>query len=93
MLTPNDEHYSKTQNATEEVKSRYAKVIRILEENENSNASEKSYDADDLIVPANHTFAPLLQIIPIQLLSYEIAKVRNLNPDMPRNLAKVVTVE
>ena len=41
----------------------------------------------------NKTFASLLGIIPIQLLSYELAIVKGYNPDMPRNLAKVVTVE
>ena len=90
LLTPDDEHLAKNQNAYEEVKSRHATIIRICEgcdqQNENKNENE-------IYVPKNKTFAPLLQMIPIQLLSYELAELRNLNPDMPRNLAKVVTVE
>lgn len=92
LLTPDDEHLAKNQNAYEEVKSRHATIIRICEgydqQNENKNEIENK-----IYVPKNKTFAPLLQMIPIQLLSYELAELRNLNPDMPRNLAKVVTVE
>jgi glucosamine--fructose-6-phosphate aminotransferase (isomerizing) len=38
-------------------------------------------------------FAPLLSVVPLQLLSYHIAVMRNCNVDQPRNLAKSVTVE
>ena len=44
-------------------------------------------------IPYNKTFRDLLCIIPIQILAYELSLSRGLNPDMPRNLAKVVTVE
>jgi glucosamine--fructose-6-phosphate aminotransferase (isomerizing) len=37
--------------------------------------------------------APLLAILPLQLLAYYIARLRGLNVDQPRNLAKTVTVE
>ena len=37
--------------------------------------------------------APLLAVIPLQLLAYYIARARGLNVDQPRNLAKTVTVE
>ena len=83
MIMPNDDHYVKAENAYEEVRSRHARVIRISDNN----------DASELTLPENKTFASLLGIIPIQLLSYELAIVRGYNPDMPRNLAKVVTVE
>jgi glutamine---fructose-6-phosphate transaminase (isomerizing) len=53
------------------------------------------HHADDVIyVPRTH---PLLQaplaIVPLQLLAYKIARLRGLNIDQPRNLAKTVTVE
>lgn len=83
MIMPNDDHYVKAENAYEEVRSRHARVIRISDNN----------DASELTLPENKTFASLLGIIPIQLLSYELAIVKGYNPDMPRNLAKVVTVE
>ena len=47
-----------------------------------------------VVVPnINEFFAPLLAVIPLQLMSYEIAKLRGENIDQPRNLAKSVTVE
>jgi glucosamine--fructose-6-phosphate aminotransferase (isomerizing) len=51
--------------------------------------------ADEVIrVPRTHwMLAPLLAVIPLQLLAYYIARRRGLNVDQPRNLAKTVTVE
>ena len=85
LLCPNDIHYSKSMNAYEEIKSRHASIIKIT-----NNEEENKYT---IKIPNNNTFLHLLMIIPLQFLSYELALVRNLNPDMPRNLAKVVTVE
>ena len=85
LLCPNDIHYSKSMNAYEEIKSRHASIIKIT-----NNEEENKYT---IKIPNNTTFLHLLMIIPLQFLSYELALVRNLNPDMPRNLAKVVTVE
>lgn len=90
LLAPDDEHLAKNMNAYEEVKSRHATIIRIFEGEKDRDSSSNT---NVIYVPKNKTFAPLLQIIPIQLLSYELAQLRNINPDMPRNLAKVVTVE
>jgi glutamine---fructose-6-phosphate transaminase (isomerizing) len=42
---------------------------------------------------ANWMLQPLLAVIPLQLLAYRIARLRGLNVDQPRNLAKTVTVE
>ena len=50
----------------------------------------------DLVLPVPSTLAPLaplLSVIPLQLLAYHIAVEKGLNVDMPRNLAKSVTVE
>jgi len=92
LLAPDDEHLAKNKNAYEEVKSRHATIIRIFE---GENIQDEFTNNNNIViyVPKNKTFAPLLQIIPIQLLSYKLAQLRNINPDMPRNLAKVVTVE
>jgi glucosamine--fructose-6-phosphate aminotransferase (isomerizing) len=51
--------------------------------------------ADEIIpIPAtNWMLAPLLAVIPLQLLAYHIARKRELSVDQPRNLAKTVTVE
>ena len=45
------------------------------------------------IPPAPETLAPLLEILPLQLLAYHIAVRRGCDVDQPRNLAKSVTVE
>lgn len=85
LLSPFDEYYSKTENAYEEIKSRGAKIIKIINDGYPSEL--------DILVPKNNTFSLLLMIIPLQLLSYELAIRKNINPDQPKNLAKVVTVE
>ena len=48
---------------------------------------------NSIIIPYNLTFRHLLCVIPLQILAYKLSLSRGLNPDMPRNLAKVVTVE
>jgi glucosamine--fructose-6-phosphate aminotransferase (isomerizing) len=51
--------------------------------------------ADEIIrIPrCDWMLAPILAVIPLQLLAYHIARLRGLNVDQPRNLAKTVTVE
>ena len=76
----------KVKNAYEEVISREAKVLTITD---NRSLERK----DSFYVPHNHHFGDLLCIIPLQYLSFLLALEKGLNPDYPRNLAKVVTVE
>jgi len=75
----------------QEVRARGANVIAIATESDETIADH----ADDVIrVPATDwMLAPLLAVIPLQLLAYNIARLRGLNVDQPRNLAKTVTVE
>ncbi len=75
----------------QEVKARGACVIAVASEGNDTIATH----ADDVIrVPQTHwLLAPLLAVIPLQLLAYYIARERELNVDQPRNLAKTVTVE
>lgn len=82
MLCPSLHHLAKMKNACEEMSARHAPVIVISDEK----------DAN-VRIPLNQSFSDLLSIIPIQLLAYHLSVKRNINPDMPRNLAKVVTVE
>ena len=86
LVAPNDEHYAKSMNAYEEIKSRHAEIVVITD--------NKDCDLPNTIfIPYNETFRHLLSVIPMQLLAYELSLMNGLNPDMPRNLAKVVTVE
>jgi glucosamine--fructose-6-phosphate aminotransferase (isomerizing) len=75
----------------QEVRARGARVVAIATESDESIATH----ADDVIrVPeTDWMLAPLLAVIPLQLLAYDIARLRGLNVDQPRNLAKTVTVE
>lgn len=75
----------------EEVKARKGKIIAIATEGDKKVADL----ADDIIyVPWTfEAYTPLLAVAPLQLLTYYIGKLRGLNVDQPRNLAKSVTVE
>ena len=79
----------------QEVRVRGARVIAVVSEGN----EEIGEHADELIViPRTQAVvvlysAPLLAVIPLQLLAYRIARARGLNVDQPRNLAKTVTVE
>ena len=75
----------------QEVRARGARVIAVATEGDETIAAH----VDEVIrVPrTDWMLAPLLAVIPLQLLAYHIARLRGLNVDQPRNLAKTVTVE
>ncbi len=75
----------------QEVRARGARVIAVATEGD----ERISEHADEVIrIPrTDWMLAPLLAVIPLQLLAYNIARLRGLNVDQPRNLAKTVTVE
>jgi glucosamine--fructose-6-phosphate aminotransferase (isomerizing) len=83
--------YDKVLSNIEEVKARKGRIIAIVTEGDESVRGL----ADDCIeIPdTEEMLVPLLATIPLQLLSYHIAVMRNCNVDQPRNLAKSVTVE
>ena len=86
LIAPQNKFFSKNMNVYEEIKSRYATIILITD-----NAD---IDLPHTInVPKNECYGDLLCIIPLQILAFKLALSRGFNPDMPRNLAKVVTVE
>ena len=83
--------YDKTASNIKEVKAREAKVLAII--NEGDEQTQKFVDQVLAIPKINNFIAPVLAVIPLQLISYYTAKVRGCNIDQPRNLAKSVTVE
>jgi len=89
ILNMDQTHRAKTLNCYQEVSSRNAPVLIIT--NDISISSEVSCDI--IYVPENKSYASLLGIIPIQLLAYHLSINKGINPDKPKNLAKVVTVE
>ena len=88
IINPSDETYEDTLNIAHEMKSRGAKIIGI------SDIKNNLYDYYISIPKVrNMDINPILEIIPLQLLSYYLAIKKNINPDYPRNLAKSVTVK
>lgn len=91
IIAPNDHLYEKIVNNVQQVKARHGSVIAIVTEGD----KEIRNIADHVIeVPAvPECLTPIITSIPLQLLSYYIAINKGKNVDMPRNLAKSVTVE
>jgi len=83
--------YDKTASNIKEVKARDAKVLAIV--NEGDVQTQQFVDQVLPIPKINPFIAPVLAVIPLQLISYYTAKIRGCNIDQPRNLAKSVTVE
>jgi glutamine---fructose-6-phosphate transaminase (isomerizing) len=83
--------YDKVISNVEEVRAREARVLAIATEGD----AEIARHADDVyyVPDAPEALAPLLAIIPLQLISYHVALARGTDVDQPRNLAKSVTVE
>jgi len=84
-------HRAKTINCYQEVSSRNAPVIIIT--NDSTIIKDVSPDTKVIVVPENKTYSSLIGIIPIQLLAYYLSVNRGIDPDRPKNLAKVVSVE
>lgn len=83
--------YDKTASNIKEVKAREASVLAII--NEGDDQAQKFVDQTLAIPKINNFIAPVLAVIPLQLISYYTAKIRGCEIDQPRNLAKSVTVE
>lgn len=86
VLNPSDDTYTDTLNSVYEMKSRGATIIGI------SNQTNEIYDYFIKLPTINKLLYPIIEIIPLQILSYYLALKNNANPDYPRNLAKSVTV-
>lgn len=90
-INTNKDLSEKTISNIKEVKSRGAKIIYIT--TEKLKNEYKEYDEIIIIPNTLEHFQPLLTIIPLQLIAYHVAKLKNCDIDKPRNLAKSVTVE
>jgi glucosamine--fructose-6-phosphate aminotransferase (isomerizing) len=91
FVATKDEYHAKIVSNIQEIKARKGKVIAIITEGDELIPSM----ADDVfyVPPANEIIAPLLSVIPLQLISYYIGVGKGCDVDKPRNLAKSVTVE
>jgi glucosamine--fructose-6-phosphate aminotransferase (isomerizing) len=90
-ICPQDSVYEKTVSNIQEIKARNGKVIAITTQ---GNEEIKSLVDDIIYIPkVNEVLSPILSVIPVQIFAYYMAVSFGHNPDMPRNLAKSVTVE
>ncbi len=91
FVATKDQYHEKIVSNMQEIKARKGKIIAIISEGDEVTPTI----ADDVIVipKAHEIIAPLLSVIPLQLLSYYIGVAKGLDVDKPRNLAKSVTVE
>ena len=89
-LITNDNIADKTISNIKEVIARGAYVILVVKDNIKVN---KCYDKKLVIPSTLDLLQPILNIIPLQLIAYEVAKLKKCDIDKPRNLAKSVTVE
>ena len=92
VVAPSDDLVEKTLSNMQEVSARGGKIILITDE-DGARTVGKGV-ADTIIMPKVHPFvAPILSLIPVQLLAYHTAVMMGTDVDQPRNLAKSVTVE
>ena len=91
IIAPKQEHYDKIVSNIQEIKSRSGKIIAVVTK---GDVQVKGLADHVIEIPeTSDALSPIVTTIPLQLLSYHIAVMRDCNVDQPRNLAKSVTVE
>ena len=91
ILAPKDRYFEKTISNMQEVIARGGKVLLISNEKSDIISENLRFILE---IPKTHDhLTPFLLTIPLQLLAYHVASLKNLDIDKPRNLAKSVTVE
>jgi len=91
VIAPLKGIYEKVVSNIEEVKARKGNIIAIVTKGDTQVRALANHVIE--IPDVDEIFTPLIATIPLQLLAYHIAVMRNCNVDQPRNLAKSVTVE
>jgi glucosamine--fructose-6-phosphate aminotransferase (isomerizing) len=91
ILAPKDRYFEKTISNMQEVIARGGKVILISNKNNIIISENVRFTLE--IPKSDDNLMPFLMTIPLQLLAYHVASLKNCNIDKPRNLAKSVTVE
>jgi len=91
-IAPNDELLEKLKSNLHEVKSRGSEMI-VFEDGNSNIATMDSMEVIPITSNLGRITAPIIFTIPLQLLSYHVALIKETDVDKPRNLAKSVTVE
>ena len=89
MCIFDDQHGQLMRTAAEEVRARGARTIIITD----TPKLAEGVATETIVVPKNGVLTGLVANIPMQILAYELAVLKGINPDRPRNLAKAVTVD
>ncbi|EFA75629.1 glutamine-fructose-6-phosphate transaminase [Heterostelium album PN500] len=89
LIVLDDAHAQLMRIAAEEVKARGAYTIIIT----NNQTLAKHIADDTILIPSNGVLTSLLAAIPLQLIAYEVACLKGIDPDRPKNLAKAVTTD
>jgi glucosamine--fructose-6-phosphate aminotransferase (isomerizing) len=91
LIILDDQHQELMRVAGAEVLARGALTVVITDKRE--LARDIATEENTICIPSNGPLSALLGVVPLQLLAYEIAVRRGINPDKPKNLAKAVTVD
>lgn len=91
VVIPPGEDYAKTMTNLQEVRARGAIVLSVGKKGDNEIAAN-SKEVIEMNPQISDVIAPLVYIIPLQLISYYVTLDKGHDPDKPRNLAKVITV-
>lgn len=91
FIATKDSYHEKIVSNMQEIKARKGKIISIITEGD--TISPTLSDHVFAIPPADELIAPIISVIPLQLLSYYTGIAKGVDVDKPRNLAKSVTVE
>lgn len=92
LLNCQEEHTLKTSNCYQEIITRGAPVLMVTNKL-CELSSDFAISCSNIVVKTNNHFGGLLALLPLQLIAYYVALEKGINPDTPKNLAKVVTVE
>jgi len=92
VIATKDKFYDKTKNGLQQIAARKGRAIVLLSE---PDPDVEALATKTIIVPSIGVdcLQPIINIVPLQLLAYHLAVARGFDVDMPRNLAKSVTVE
>ncbi len=90
-LAPRDSSYDRMLGNVEEVRAREGQVVAVVHQGDRVLAAKAQHVIE--VPPSAELLAPLITVVPLQLLAYHIAVRRGCDVDQPRNLAKSVTVE
>ena len=91
FIATKDSYHEKIVSNMQEIKARKGKIISIITEGDVISPTLSNHVFS--IPPADEVIAPILSVVPLQLLSYYVGVSKGIDVDKPRNLAKSVTVE